>query len=138
MLPTICRCLCASLVPVLFTSALFAAGDPTECPLNAEGVAPQVKTILGPRYGAADGDHGLADSFREMEILLLQAGHCSAAARSHGNAALDRERNIMEWHSLNQWLERLVGIMRRNTRGDLTASWRDEYSLFAQVYEFEP
>ncbi len=109
------------------------------CPANADGVAPEVRRLLAAEFAAtADDGTKLAENFRNLEILVLQAGHCSASARSTRQDAAGRDQNIMEWHSMNQWLSRIVNIMSLNVRGDRSRDWRDEYALFAEVYEFEP
>lgn len=108
-----------------------------ECPQNAAGITSEIKAILGPGF-ADEKAQSLDDSFRRLEILSLQAGHCSAMARSTKSNTDGRDQNIMEWHSINQWLVRLVSVVSLNRKGHLASRWQDEYQLFAEVYEFEP
>lgn len=123
---------------LMLTVAAAMAQSARSCAVNADDVAVRVKAILGPSYASAPDSATLAANHGELERLLLEAGHCSASARSHDTQVADRQRNIMEWHSVNQWLNRLVGVMALNTRGDMSSDWRDEYTLFAEIYEFEP
>ena len=108
------------------------------CPYTADDVAPRIKAVLGPRYATSDDATALEASFRELEVLLLDIGHCRAVVQSGERPDGDRQAHIGEWHSLNQWLYRLVNFVGQNARGDDSVSWRDEYALFAEVYEFEP
>jgi hypothetical protein len=131
---------CFALAGWLCAIAAWAAEEDEGCAHHAVDVAPRIKAVLGPHYAkAADDSAALQTSFRELEILLLEIGHCRAAAQSIEHAASDgRQAEIMEWHTLNQWLYRLVNFVGLNARGDNSVNWRDEYSLFAEVYEFEP
>ncbi|MEQ8497245.1 MAG: hypothetical protein RLW42_23755, partial [Gammaproteobacteria bacterium] len=104
----------------------------------ADDVAPRIKAVLGPRYAGSDDAAALGASFRELEVLLLDIGHCRAVVQSGERPDADRQAHIGEWHSLNQWLYRLVNFVGQNARGDDSVSWREEYALFAEVYEFEP
>lgn len=115
-----------------------AQEDSWHCPQNAEGVTDNVRALLSADFHAGEDGASLDASFRELEILTLRSGHCSAAARSTGRKTPGRDTNIEEWHAINQWLSRLVNIMGLNVRGDHRRTWRDEYALFAEVYEFEP
>ncbi|MEX2479587.1 MAG: hypothetical protein WD928_01885 [Gammaproteobacteria bacterium] len=118
--------------------SVFAERDANSCAYAAADVAPRIKTVLGPRYGAAEDLEALSGSFRELEILLLEIGHCRAAAQSGEVPDAHRQEHVAEWHSLNQWLYRLANFVGLNARGDTSVSWRDEYALFAEIYEFEP
>ena len=108
------------------------------CSYDAEDVAPRIKHVLGPRYVAAEDRGALNGSFHELEKLLIEIGHCRAIAQSGEVDDPLREQHVMEWHSLNQWLYRLVNFVGMNANGDASVDWRTEYALFAQVYEFEP
>ena len=112
--------------------------DPLHCPPNAEGMTDDLRALLSADFHAADDSAALDGVLRELEVLTLRSGHCSAAARSTGRKTPGRDTNIEEWHAINQWLSRLVNIMGLNVRGDHRRTWRDEYALFAEVYEFEP
>ncbi|MGE0485709.1 MAG: hypothetical protein AB7Q81_16305 [Gammaproteobacteria bacterium] len=132
--------LCLALAGCLFANGARAAEEDEGCAHHAIDVAPRIKAVLGPHYANAAVDAAaLQASFRELEILLLEIGHCRAAAQSIEHAAGDdRQAEITEWHTLNQWLYRLVNFVGLNARGDTSVDWRDEYSMFAEVYEFEP
>ncbi|MCA8967185.1 MAG: hypothetical protein H6977_19030 [Gammaproteobacteria bacterium] len=126
-------------VGCLLAHPAWAAEEDEGCAHHAIDVAPRIKAVLGPHYAKPVVDPGtLQTSFRELEILLLEIGHCRAAAQSIEHAGGDRQAEITEWHTLNQWLYRLVNFVGLNARGDTSVDWRDEYSLFAEVYEFEP
>ena len=108
------------------------------CPANAEGIASRVRELLSVDFHNGNDQHGLDENFRQLEIMSLHSGHCSAAARSTGRETPGRDNNIEEWHAMNQWLSRLVNVMGLNVRGDIRRTWRDEYELFAEIYEFDP
>lgn len=108
------------------------------CAENADDMAQRVKQLLNQRYVARANGEAMRPALAQVEQLLLEAGHCSTSARSHNTEVGNRQRNIMEWHSVNQWLNRLVGVLALNVGGDESADWRDEYELFAEVYEFSP
>ncbi|MAT65853.1 MAG: hypothetical protein CMN57_09430 [Gammaproteobacteria bacterium] len=128
---------------VLLLLVLSHAGGATEvvgggCEYAVGDIAPRIKAVLGPRFAAADDGTALTESFRELELLLLDTGHCRAVVQSAERNDANRQAHIREWHTLNQWLYRLTNFVGQNSRGDLSVSWRDEYALFAEVYEFEP
>ncbi|MGB1879620.1 MAG: hypothetical protein ACPHTD_02790 [Gammaproteobacteria bacterium] len=108
------------------------------CTDYAEGMAERIKAILGPSYAGADNAAPLEDNLEKLQALTTLAGHCSAAARSIESHGPDRQRNIYEWHSINQWLARLVGAVSLSLTGKADRPWQDEYTLIAEVYEFEP
>tara|TARA_A100001037_G_C15026073_1_gene578688 strand:+ start:467 stop:889 length:423 start_codon:yes stop_codon:yes gene_type:complete len=113
------------------------ANDSSTCPENADGIAAEVKTILGTPY--KNGITTPSKSHKAaLQELLVNAGHCAAVARSFGTESNNRHQNIMEWHAINQWLDRLVSFVHLNEKGDLSINWRQEYEIFAEVYEFEP
>ena len=70
-----------------------------------------------------------------IDNLLEEAGYCAAVARAGGTSGNDRQRFIMEWHSMNQWLSRIAGFMALNIRQDFSMDWKKEYELFLEVYE---
>lgn len=123
---------------LLCANTLCAEEMSEDCVVNADGITVQIKSILSPLYVAADDLTALKAGIDKLETLLLHAGHCTATARSAGTEVGDRERNIMEWHSMNQWLGRLVGSAALYARGRGDADWRDEYNLFAEIYDFTP
>ncbi|MEQ8662579.1 MAG: hypothetical protein RLW62_17340 [Gammaproteobacteria bacterium] len=128
------------LVVLLATALSAGAWDDVGngCPYTADDVAPRIKALLGPHYASGGDAATLTSSFRELEVLLLDIGHCRAVVQSGERPDAERQAHIGEWHSLNQWLYRLVNFVGLNARGDDSVSWRDEYALFAEVYEFEP
>ena len=118
--------------------AMPMAEDANGCAYAALDVAPRIKTVLGPQYAAAENVATLAATHRELAALLLDIGHCRAVAQSAEIPDDNRQEHVAEWHALNQWLDRLVNFVGLNARGDASVSWRDEYALFAEIYEFEP
>ena len=104
------------------------------CGHTVESVPHTVQTIVTPAYAGAAGVN-LKDVARQMEILMLEAGHCQALTQSFENKSKDKEAQLTEWHSLNQWLYRLANFLGLNSRGDVSIDWREEYKLFAEVYE---
>jgi hypothetical protein len=113
------------------------ANDSLACPENADGIAAEVKAVLGPLYEG--GTTSPAEPHKTaLQALLVNAGHCAAVARSFGTESNNRRQNIMEWHAINQWLDRLVSFVHLNVQGDFSIDWRREYEVFAEVYEFEP
>lgn len=132
------RLLLSCLFGLLLAPLAASAEDDEGCAHRAIDVAPRIKAVLGPRYAAPGDDAALADTHRELSALLIEIGHCRAVAQSIEHPGVDRQTEIMEWHTLNQWLYRLTNFVELNVRGDRSVDWRDEYSLFAEVYEFEP
>ena len=129
---------------MLWASTLIALGlnssvadDSSTCPENADGIAAEVKTILGPLYEVGTTSPSKANK-AALQKLLVNAGHCAAVARSFGTESNNRHNNIMEWHAINQWLDRLASFVHLNEQGDFSIDWRQEYEVFAEVYEFEP
>jgi hypothetical protein len=118
--------------------AMAMARDANGCAYSAVEVAPRLKEVLGPRYVIAENAEALKATHRELEVLLLEIGHCRAVAQSAEIPDDNRQQHVAEWHALNQWLDRLVNFVGLNSRGDSSVSWRDEYALFAEIYEFEP
>jgi len=110
----------------------------TACVLNAEGMAPRVQAILGTHFKRDGKLQKLQNGRKELAILQTHSGRCSVVSRSHDPAIADRHRNISEWHSINLWIGRLMSSVDRSLRTDDAAAWRDEYALFAEVYEFTP
>ena len=125
-------------VLLLCPMAMPLARDANGCAYSALDVAPRIKTVLGPLYAAAENVETLAATHRELAELLLEIGHCRAVAQSGEIPDDHRQEHVAEWHALNQWLDRLVNFVGLNARGDTSVSWRDEYALFAEIYEFEP
>ena len=131
----------ATLLGALLLPATIAIAedDNNACGYSADDVAPRVKDLLGPSYAAGEDDAGvLAARAGELEALLVTIGHCRAVAQSIESPGGNRQRDIIEWHSLNQWLYRLSNFLGQNLNGDTSVDWRAEYALFAEVYEFEP
>lgn len=104
------------------------------CDHTIVSVPQTVQAILTPAYTGAAGVN-LKDVARKMEILMLEAGHCRAITQSFENQSDTKATELIEWHSLNQWLYRLANFVGLNSRGDNSIDWREEYKLFAEVYE---
>ena len=108
-----------------------------KCPATGDDMAKRVKQTLGPNYHD-ESSTPLRDALVSLDYLLEETGYCAATARAGANVGTDRQRFIMEWHSMNQWLSRLGGFMALNVKGDFSMNWKDEYELFLEVYELEP
>jgi hypothetical protein len=128
---------CATLALAL----ALAAPAPARADLREQGckhtvtsVPGTIQAILTPAYTNAAGVE-LGKVAREMEILMLEAGHCQALTQSFENRGKTSEAELAEWHSLNQWLYRLANFLGLNSRGDFSIDWRREYESFAEAYE---
>ena len=127
---------------VLFAAALpIGAWDEVGngCPYTADDVAPRIKAVLGPRYADERRRRGARSELPANSRSCCSTSATAAPWCSRASArTATRQAHIGEWHALNQWLYRLVNFVGQNARGDDSVSWREEYALFAEVYEFEP
>jgi len=107
-------------------------GQAQDCGHSVTGVPEEIKGILSPAYA---GEADLQAIAKQMNVLMLEAAHCQAAAQSIIGRSRESEAEIVEWHSLNQWLYRLTNFVNLNANGDNSIDWRDEFKVFAEVYE---
>tara|TARA_B100000700_G_C14611005_1_gene653561 strand:- start:188 stop:598 length:411 start_codon:yes stop_codon:yes gene_type:complete len=111
-----------------------AQEEELNCAPTGDAMAKRVQEILHPGYvekTAVPQKTTLA----AIDNLLEEAGYCAAVARAGGTSGEDRQRFIMEWHSMNQWLSRIAGFIALNVREDFSMDWKKEYELFLEVYE---
>jgi len=108
-----------------------------QCPPTGDDMAKRVKQMLTISYRESDPNPRI-ETLNTLELMLEEAGYCAATARAGGVSGTDRQRFIMEWHSMNQWLSRLAGFMALNVKGDFSQDWKEEYELFLEVYELTP
>jgi len=116
-------------------AALFAAEG---CGHSVESVPQSVKQILDPHYrgDAAAGD--LARAQRALELLMLEVAHCKLATQSISGRDAATDRELSEWHALDQWLYRLSNFVGQAVKGKPVVDWREELESFAATYGVEP
>ncbi|CAN0490051.1 unnamed protein product, partial [Phaeothamnion confervicola] len=61
-----------------------------------------------------------------MSTLMLEIGRCQAMSMDGENRGPERNHDIAEWQSLNQWLYRLTNFVAQNARGDHHMDWKRE------------
>ena len=125
-----------ALCALLYSHATLAEFSVDSCGPTTDGVTAEIKKILGKQF-ASSTDSDMQTQHNELEALLVTVGHCSAVVRSNGVENQNREMVIREWHSINQWLSRLTGAVGLTVLGQ-DGGWREEYALFAEIYEFTP
>lgn len=121
----------------LAAGAASAQDDDVACPHSLETVPASIRTILGPYYTGATPESGIGDASVELQSLMNEANVCRLIVMGPENASPTKQRDIMEWQSLNQWLTRLVNFTGLNSKGHTNVNWRDEYELFAEIYEMK-
>ena len=109
-----------------------AQEEELNCAPTGDAMAKRVQEILHPGYENSCAAENHTDSNRQP---VEEAGYCAAVARAGGTSGDDRQRFIMEWHSMNQWLSRIAGFIALNVREDFSMDWKKEYELFLEVYE---
>ncbi len=125
----------ALLLAVIAAPAI-AATD-TDCGHTAESVPHSVRSLLAPYYAREVTANELRKVHHQLELLMLEAAHCKLSAQSVLGRNDAAEQELVEWHSLDQWLYRLVNFLGMNAKGDTSVSWRTEYETFAEVYQLE-
>lgn len=117
-----------------------AAADPAGgpgCQHTYATVPGSVRTILEPFYTGTSPADELAGASARLRTLMTEANLCRVMIMTPDNDSASKQHDIMEWHSLNQWLERLTNFVGLNATGHTNVNWREEYELFAEVYELE-
>ena len=117
--------------------AVHAQDDSLNCPETADEMAKRAKETLTFNYHDRNS-MPLKTILMKVDYMLEEAGYCAATARAGGNQVTDRQKFIMEWHSMNQWLSRLAGFIALNVDGDYSQNWKKEYEIFMEVYDLEP
>lgn len=134
------RSVFASLLIGALGSAGVRAAEAVETPPCGHSLNSAPKTVqatLAPAYtDSAKTD--LKALAKQMSVLMLEVGRCQAMSQSHENQSADRNHDIAEWQSLNQWLYRLTNFVDQNARGDHHMDWKREFETFQDVYELKP
>ena len=118
----------------VFLNSTIAQEEDLNCPPTGDAMAKRVQELLHPGY-IEKAAVPQKNTLTAIDLLLEEAGYCAATARAGGTSGNDRQRFIMEWHSMNQWLSRIAGFMALNIREDFSMDWKREYELFLEVYE---
>ncbi|MCZ6666722.1 MAG: hypothetical protein O7B81_15595 [Gammaproteobacteria bacterium] len=108
-----------------------------ECAHSVASVPINIKGILSPIYLATPSDERLAAASKELYTLMSDVNFCRVFVLSAQTTSTEKQRDAMEWTSLNQWLTRLTNFTSLNANGDMDRDWKEEYELFIEVYELE-
>jgi hypothetical protein len=112
-----------------------AADAPPPCGHSLDSAPRTVQSTLTPAY--ADSKVDLKAVSKHMNGLMLEIGRCQAYAQDPDNDTPNRQHDIAEWQSLNQWMYRLTSFVDQNARGDHHMDWKREFELFQDVYELK-
>lgn len=105
-----------------------------EDPVNA--ARQEIKDTVGPLYANGAAQPELQIAANRIDKFITSATYCRMALQSGSGRA--KPETIGEWISLQQWLNRLADTFSRSASDSEYTNWKDEYTLFAEVYEFEP
>ena len=121
--------------------AVFAedgADEASGCEHTTASVPKSIQDILKPLYTGSPSEDGLSEASKQLETLMSQANYCRIfVVQDSGGRSEARNRDNMEWKSLNQWLVRLTNFVTLNAKGHKDRDWKDEYEMFVEVYELE-
>lgn len=123
--------------------AVFAeedAADGSGCDHTVDTVPKSIQDILNPIYTGSPTEDRLSAASKQLETLMSQANFCRIfVVQDHNVSGPSDEKNRvnMEWKSLNQWLVRLSNFVTLNAKGHKDRDWKEEYELFAEVYELK-
>lgn len=106
------------------------------CGHTIESAPKTVQATLSPAL-PADTKADLKAIAQRMNVLMLEIGRCQAMAQDHDNQDRNKNRDIAEWQSLNQWMYRLTNFVDQNAHGDHHMDWKREFETFAEVYELK-
>ncbi|MGR8949612.1 MAG: hypothetical protein ACU84Q_16335 [Gammaproteobacteria bacterium] len=95
-----------------------------------------VKNTIGPMYLNGANDSQLKTAATSIDAFVTGATYCQMELQSRPERVSGEL--IAEWRSLNQWLHRLADTLSFTLTDPLDLRWRNEYTLFAEIYEFEP
>ena len=130
--------LCAGLLAVAFAGfAEEDADDGSGCEHTVDSVPKSIQGILNPLYTGSPTQDGLSEASKQLETLMSQANFCRIFVVQDVERNDARNRDNMEWKSLNQWLIRLSNFVTLNAKGYEDRDWKEEYELFVEVYELE-
>ena len=129
---------------IVVTTVAAAAEDQTSaassakqsCAYSVESAPKTVQETLKPAY--AEGPKvDLKEVAERMKVLMNEIGNCQALAQDPNNHTPNRNHDIGEWLSLNQWMYRLTMFVDQNARGDFHMDWRREFETFVDVYQLQ-
>lgn len=113
-----------------------AAEQAPPCGHTLNSAPKTVQATLAPAY-ADSSKVDLKAVSKQMNGLMLEIGHCQADVQDPANDNPNREHDIAEWQSLNQWMYRLTSFVDQNSRGDHHMDWKREFELFQDVWELQ-
>ena len=123
-----------------FACTVFAeedAAEDGECVHTVASVPKSIQGILTPLYTGSATKEGLSEASNQLETLMSEANFCRIFVAQDIVRNDARNRDNMEWKSLNQWLIRLTNFVTLNAKGHEDRDWKEEYELFVEVYELE-
>lgn len=135
----------ATILGLLFGTAI--AAEPADkasaavpaaptCAYSVEAAPQTVHDTLAPAYADAS-KVDLKDVAQRMKTLMNEIGACQAVAQDPNHHLPNRNHDIGEWLSLNQWMYRLTMFVDQNARGDHHMDWKREFETFVDVYELK-
>jgi len=95
-----------------------------------------IKETVGPLYAKGADLPQLKTTANQIDRFITDATYCRVALQSGPRKV--SSAIIGEWSSLQQWLNRLANTFHLSASEAGHVGWRDEYTLFAEIYEFEP
>ena len=121
------------IAPIMAEDGLEGALD---CADPVESGRRTIKDALGILYNDGANAGEIKNASRTLDGLVTNSTYCQVFLQSQPEHA-DRML-IAEWRSLHQWLNRIADTLHASVSNPSETRWRDEYSLFAEVYEFTP
>jgi len=106
-------------------------------PLQSAPLA--IKKTLGDLYRIEPSKAQLDAASADLKQLLSAASFCRIRSQSpsaHADAQA-KQALTREWLSLHMWINRIADFVYLNAKGRNTVNWKDEYTEFASLYEFE-
>lgn len=113
-----------------------AAADEPPCGHSLDSAPRTVQSTLTPAY-ADESKVDLKAVSKQMNGLMLEIGRCQAYVQDPANENPNRQHDIAEWQSLNQWMYRLTMFVDQNARGDHHMDWKREFEMFQDIYELK-
>lgn len=112
------------------------AAEQPPCGHTLDSAPRTVQATLTPAY-ADESKVDLKQVSKQMNGLMLEIGRCQAMAQDPSNDNPNRQHDIGEWQSLNQWMYRLTMFVDQNSRGDHHMDWKREFDMFLDVWELK-
>ena len=125
--------LSAWVLSAAFVAASAVAAEDSGCGHTIESAPKTVQATLTPAYG--DPKLDLKPLALRMSELMSEIGRCQSMAQDPANDSPNKNHDIAEWLSLNQWMYRLTSFVDQNSRGDFHMDWKREFEIFVDVYE---